>query len=124
MQRVICLAVLAGAVLGLQVDAFGSGSVSPGNSKVSARGAYTQGKALVFRELACRRCPLQRGELDRARARSLKASLEAAFEKDKPGTPDDDHIKVLCAGEVQSATECAARIQYVLAYLDRRYRLR
>lgn len=124
MKRSICLAVLAVAMLGLQSEVLASGSVGPGNSKVSARGAYTTGKALVFRELVCRDCPLQRRELDRQRARSLKASLEAAFAEEKPGTPDDDHIKVLCTGKVQSARECAARLQYVLAYLDRRYRLR
>lgn len=124
MKRSICLAVLAAAVLGLQSDVFASGSVGPGNSKVSARGAYTMGKALVFRELVCRDCPIRRGDLDRQRARSLKASLEAAFEDEKPGTADDDHIKVLCTGKVQSARECSARLQYVLAYLDRRYRLR
>lgn len=124
MKRSICLAVLAAAVLGLQSDVLASGSVGPGSSKVSARGAYTAGKALVFRELVCRNCPIQKRELDRERARSLKASLEAAFEDEKPGTADDDHIKVLCTGDVQSARECAARLQYVLAYLDRRYRLR
>lgn len=123
MKRSICLAVLAVAVLGLRSEILASGSVGPGNSKVSARGAYTTGKALVFRELVCRDCPLQRRELNRQRARSLKASLEAAFADEKPGTPDDDHIKVLCTGNVQSARECAARLQYVLAYLDRRYRL-
>lgn len=123
MQRTICLVVLVGAVLGLQSDAFASGSVGPGNSKLSARGAYTTGKALVFRELVCRTCPIQKRELDRTRARSLKASLEAAFEDEKPGTPDDDNINVLCTGKVQSARECAARIQFVLAYLDKRYRL-
>lgn len=123
MKRSICVAVLAAAVLGLQSEVLASGSVGPGNSKVSARGVYTTGKALVFRELVCRNCPLQRRELDRQRARSLKASLEAAFADEKPGTADDDHIKVLCTGKVQSARECAARLQYVLAYLDRRYRL-
>lgn len=124
MKRSICLAVLAVAMLGLQSEVLASGSVGPGNSKVSARGAYTAGKALVFRELVCRDCPLERRELNRDRARSLKASLEAAFADEKPGTPDDDHIKVLCTGKVQSARECAARLQYVVAYLDRRYRLR
>lgn len=124
MKRSICLAVLAAAALGLHSDVFASGSVGPGNSNVSARGAYTAGKALVFRELVCRGCPIERRDLNRDRARSLKASLEAAFADEKPGTPDDDHIKVLCAGKVQSARECAARLQYVLAYLDRRYRLR
>ena len=124
MKRSICLAVLAAAALGLPSDVLASGSVGPGNSNVSARGAYTTGKALVFRELVCRGCPIQRRELNRDRARSLKASLEAAFADEKPGTPDDDHIKVLCAGKVQSARECAARLEYVLAYLDRRYRLR
>lgn len=123
MKRSICLGVLVAAVLGLQSEVLASGSVGPGNSNVSARGAYTTGKALVFRELACRDCPLERRELNRQRARSLKASLEAAFAEEKPGTPDDDHIKVLCTGKVQSARECAARLQYVLAYLDRRYRL-
>ena len=124
MKRTICLAVLVVAVLGLPSDVLASGSVGPGNSNVSARGAYTTGKALVFRELVCRGCPIQRRELNRDRARSLKASLEAAFADEKPGTPDDDHIKVLCTGEVRSASECAARLEYVVAYLDRRYRLR
>lgn len=124
MKRSICLAALAAVALGLQSGVLASGSVGPGNSNVSARGAYTTGKALVFRELVCRDCPLQKRELNRDRARSLKASLEAAFADEKPGTPDDDHIRVLCAGQMQSATECAARLDYVLAYLDRRYRLR
>ncbi len=123
MKRSICLVVVVGVVLGLQSDAFASGSAGPGNSKLSARGAYTTGKALVFRQLACRTCPIPKRELDRTRARSLKTSLEAAFEDEKPGTPDDDNIKVLCTGKVQSASECAARMQFVLAYLDKRYRL-
>ena len=124
MKRSICLVVLIGACFWLvQSNAFASGSAGPGSGKGSARGAYTMGKALTHRELVCSACPIERSELNRTRAQSLKASLEAAFERDKPGTPDDEHIKVLCTGKVQDARACAERMQLVLAYLDRRYRL-
>ena len=63
-----CLSLLAPLALG-------SGSAGPGNSKVNARGAYTVGKALVFRELVCARCPTQRSDFGRDRARALKETL-------------------------------------------------
>ena len=77
------------------------------------RDAYTQGKALTYQKLVCASCPIQKGELNRERAISLKDSLEARDEADKPGTPDDDHIKVLGRDEQEM-------VHY---FLTRRYRL-
>ena len=75
--------------------------------------AYTQGKALTYQKLVCDSCPVQKGALDRERALSLKDSLEARDEADKPGTPDDDHIKVLDRDEQEM-------VHY---FLTRRFRL-
>lgn len=76
---------------------------------------------MLFRELVCRRkCPIERRGFNRDRARRLKASLDAAFAEDKPGTDDDEHIKVLFTG---TEDETAAKIAAVNVYLERRYRL-
>ena len=58
-------------------------------------------------------CPIERGALDRARAQSLKDSLEARDEAEKPGTPDDQHIAVLEREEQE----------VVHYFLTRRYKL-
>ena len=103
--------------------AFTSGSLSAG-SGASPRDAYAQGKALTFKKLVCAFCPIQRGELDRARAQSLKNSLEARDKDTKPGTPDDEHIQVLCPGS--RGVECADKPDeqgLVHYYLTRRFRL-
>ncbi len=104
--------------------AFTSGSLSAG-SGASPRDAYTQGKVLTFKKLVCASCPIQRGELDRARAQSLKNSIEAREEETKPGTPDDEHIQVLCPGSrgVACTNEKVDEQGLVHYYLTRRYRL-
>lgn len=96
----------------IQSSAFASGSIRPGGS-ISPRDAYTQGKALTFQKLVCATCPIPKGALDRERAISLKNSLEARDEAVKPGTSDDEHIKVLDRDEQEM-------VHY---YLKRRYKL-
>lgn len=105
---------VAGAVVValLQSSALASGSIAAGGA-ISPRDAYTQGKALTFQKLVCASCPIQKGGLNRERALSLKNSLEARDEADKPGTPDDDHIKVLGRDEQEM-------VHY---FLTRRYKL-
>lgn len=71
-----------------------SGTIKPGGA-VNPRDAYVQGKALTYQKLVCEGCPIPRNGLNKDRASSLKNSLEARDEVDKPGTPDDEHIKVL-----------------------------
>jgi len=118
--------VLGGALLGclfLQPAVEASGSISAGKG-ISPRDAYTPGKALTFQKLVCDSCPLQQGDLDRDRAMSLKNSLEARDEADKPGTEDDSNIGVLCPGS--DAGSCADRPdeqELVHYYLTRRYKL-
>ena len=88
--------------------------------KLSPRAAYAQGKALTFKELVCDGCPLQKNELDADRARSLAASLEAAYDGEKAGTPDDDAVQALCGEGVE---DCKLRMETVHYFLSRRYRL-
>ncbi|MCY3818263.1 MAG: hypothetical protein OXH52_02705 [Gammaproteobacteria bacterium] len=123
MPRPIHIGILlvTGIALVSSIPASASGSVAPGGGKINTRAAYALGKSITFRELACRRtCPITRRELDRSRARSLKDSLESAFDENKASTPDDEHIKVLCNGQ---AEQCAAKLELVNYYLTRRYRL-
>ena len=89
-----------------------SGSIKPGGA-ISPRDAYVQGKALTHKKLVCASCPITNSELDRDRAISLKNSLEARDEATKPGTPDDEHIKVLERDEQEM-------VHY---YLTRRFKL-
>lgn len=107
----MCLIVGIVALL-LQTSVYASGSITAGGS-ISPRDAYTQGKALTFQKLVCASCPLSKGELNRERAVSLKNSLEARDESVKPGTSDDEHIKVLERDEQE----------LVHYYLKRRYKL-
>ena len=109
-----CLSLLPSAALA-------SGSAGPGNSKVNARGAYTVGKALVFRELVCARCPTQRSDFGPERARELKATLLASLDAGVGVRVGD--VRALCAGAAEPADRCATRIKFVVTYLDRRYRL-
>ena len=98
-----------------------SGSAGPGAKSVRSGGIYSLGKSVLFRELVCRRkCPIERRGFNRARARTLKASLDAAFAEDKPGTDDDEHIRVLFTG---TDVENTAKVAAVRVYLERRYRL-
>lgn len=99
-----------------------SGSISAGRG-VSPRAAYAQGKALTFDKLVCGSCPIKRDELDKARAQSLKNSLEARDEAEKPGTPDDQHINVLCPGAGAGCSDGVDEQELVHYYLTRRYKL-
>ncbi len=120
MKRCVFLGVLLAAGVGLfQVSVSASGSIGPGPGKVSPRAAYSQGKALTFRELVCDSCPLQKGDLDQDRARSLTASLEAAYEGNEAGSPDDAAVQVLCTG----ADDCNLKMELVHYFLTRRYKL-
>lgn len=96
----------------LQASALASGSIRTGGA-ISPRDAYTHGKTLTFQKLVCASCPIQRQALNRERAASLKASLEARDEASKPGTADDGHILLLERREQEM-------VHY---YLTRRYRL-
>ena len=104
--------VAAAAVVLLQSSALASGSITAGGA-ISPRDAYVQGKALTFKKLVCSGCPIAKGALDRERAQSLKNSLEARDEAEKPGTPDDQHIAVLERDEQE----------VVHYFLTRRYKL-
>ena len=105
-------AVVVAAAALLQSSVLASGSITAGGA-ISPRDAYVQGKALTFKKLVCATCPIERGALDRARAQSLKESLEARDEAVKPGTPDDQHIAVLERDEQE----------VVHYFLTRRYKL-
>lgn len=111
-QSIYLSTVAALCALVLSASAWASGSIKAG-SGIGPRQAYTQGKALTFKKLVCSSCPIQKGELDRMRAMSLKASLEARDEADKPGTDDDEHILLLGREEQEM-------VHY---YLTRRYKL-
>ena len=99
-----------------------SGSISAGRG-ISPRAAYSQGKALTFSKLVCNSCPIKRNELDKGRAQSLKNSLEARDEAEKPGTPDDEYINVLCPGATTGCSEGVDEQELVHYYLTRRYKL-
>ncbi len=118
------IGVVALVVLGAlwQVSASASGSISIGGG-ISPRDAYTQGKQLTFKKLVCSSCPIQRSELDQTRAQSLKNSLEARDAETKPGTPDDEHIQVLCPGSQGADCDSVDEQELVHYYLTRRYKL-
>lgn len=111
-QRTLMCLVTGIAALLFQTSLIASGSITAGGS-ISPRDAYTQGKAVTFQKLVCASCPISKNELNRERAMSLKDSLEARDESVKPGTPDDEHIKVLDRNEQEM-------VHY---YLKRRYKL-
>ena len=123
MARAFLLGVFLGMLFcfAFPPSAFASGSAAPGMSRVGLGGVYSLGKSILFRELVCRRdCPIPRRGFNRERARTLKASLDAAFSEHKPGTPDDEHIKVLLGG---TDAENSAKVAAILVYIERRYRL-
>ncbi len=100
-----------------------SGTIAAGKG-INPRDAYTMGKALTFQKLVCPSCPLEKRDLDRDRALSLKNSLEAREEAEKPGTADDEHINVLCPGA--GVAQCEGKPdeqELVHFYLTRRYKL-
>lgn len=112
MKRTVGAVALALAGILVPAAAFASGTIAAGKG-VNPKDAYTKGKALTFQKLVCSSCPLRKGDLDRDRAMSLKNSLEARDEAEKPGTPDDEHIGVLERDEQE----------FVHFYLMRRYKL-
>lgn len=117
----ILMLVMLGSLM--PAAALASGSISAGRG-INPRNAYTQGKAITFKKLVCASCPLQKGDLNRERAQSLKDSLEARDEAQKPGTQDDEHIKVLCPDS--GSAECDGKSdeqELVHYYLTRRYKL-
>ena len=106
-----------------QAAVYASGSISAGKG-INPRDAYTMGKALTFQKLVCPSCPLEKRDLDRDRALSLKNSLEARDEAEKPGTADDEHIDVLCPGAGDPHCEGKPDEQELVHfYLTRRYKL-
>lgn len=93
-QTTLWLTVIAMVALVQSSAVLASGAIKPGGA-VNPRDAYVQGKSLTYEKLVCDACPIPRSGLNKDRAMSLKNSLEARDESSKPGTPDDEHIKVL-----------------------------
>ena len=93
------------------------GSIGAGAGKVSPRAAYSQGKALTFDALVCNGCPVQR--LDRNRAESLRADLEAAHSAGDATA----EVTALCGGAAVQGDECTLRMELVYYFLTRRYKL-
>jgi len=123
MKRLLGMCALVAAAGLLPALASASGSIGAGGG-IGPRNAYAQGKALTFQKLVCADCPVQPSELDRARAQSLKDSLEARNAEAKPGTPDDENIQVLCPGSRGGDCAGAADEQELVHYfLSRRFKL-
>lgn len=123
MKKIASLLVLISIGALTSPPALSSGSILAGKG-INPRDAYTRGKALTFQKLVCADCPLQSGNLDRTRAESLKASLEARDALEKPGTRDDEYILVLCPGN--RGTDCDSEVdeqELVHYYLTRRFKL-
>jgi hypothetical protein len=119
------LFVASVGLLSIHLPALASGSIGVGGGKTSPKKAYTQGKVLLFKKLVCSQCPIQKSELNRTRAISLAKSLEARDKANKPGTPDDENIKVLCPGErAGNCTDKSDEQELVHYYLTRRYKLK
>ena len=100
-----------------------SGSIGTGAGKVSPRAAYSQGKALTFNQMVCNDCPLQKSDLDRERAASLTASLQAVYEGGQAAADDAQAVQALCDGATADDEECALRMELVHYFLSRRYKL-
>lgn len=121
MKTSLCLGILLAVAVGAApLDAAASGSVGPGGVKAAARADYAKGKAIVFRELVCRTCPIQRREFNRTRAQSLMNSLRAVAES-PIGLQVEGAIQTLCNGGMSG---CAAKLKLVQVYLQRRYRFK
>lgn len=122
--RCIQLGVLLAAGLWLiPGSADASGSIGTGAGKVSPRAAYSQGKALTFNELVCDDCPIQKGDLNRERAESLTASLQAVYEGGQADAGDGDAVRALCGGATVEDEDCALKMELVHYFLSRRYKL-
>ena len=125
MSRFIHCGVLLAAGMWLMSDSAGaSGSIGTGAGKVSPRAAYSQGKALTFNQMVCNDCPLQKSDLDRERAASLTASLQAVYEGGQAAAGDAEAVRALCGGGATADDEeCALRMELVHYFLSRRYKL-
>ncbi len=124
MIRLFRLGVLALAVAGTAFQASASGSAGPGGASPGVRGDYSVGKSLLFRTMVCRTCPIKPPQFDRTSAQSLKVRLETTLDQLAATALDDDPIDALCTASERDSAECAERLRVVLAYLDRRFRLR
>lgn len=111
--------LLVGGIGLLQVSGEASGSIGPGAGKISPRAAYSQGKALTFDVLVCDGCPVQRSELDRDRAETLRADLEAAHSAGDATA----EVTALCGGAAVQGDECTLKLELVHYFLSRRYKL-
>ena len=119
MTRSVRIALALAAALGLaQLPASASGSVGPGGVKATTSANYSRGKAITFRNLVCRKCPIQKRDFNRERARAVKESVDAALTGRTSGSGTDD-IKALCA----DPEGCADRLKAVQYFLQRRYKL-
>ena len=122
MKRLLCAGALLAAGLWLAAGSVeASGSIGTGAGKVSPRAAYSQGKALTFDTMVCSDCPLQ--ELDRERAQSLTASLQAVYEGGQAAAADSAAVGALCGGAAASDADCQLKMELVHYFLSRRYRL-
>ena len=120
MARSVYFGLLLVAAMALaQLPASASGSVGPGGVKAAASAGYSRGKAITFRELVCRNCPIGKRDFNRERARSVKESIDAAL-AGRSGGAETDNIKALCAGDAES---CAGKLEAVQYFLQRRYKL-
>lgn len=135
MIQLIRIAVVAAFSLAATC-ASSSGSVGPVGVKPAVRADYSRGKAIVFRALVCRTCPIRKRAFNRMRAQELAQTLNAALEAN-PGRPVADNVRRICqtpeaaatrrrgkrAGAPATRADCAERIRLAKAYLDRRFRL-
>lgn len=118
MKRPLVTCILfAGGLLLLHAAVEASGSIGAGAGKVSPRAAYSQGKALTFDALVCDGCPVRR--LDRGRAESLRAGLEAAHAAGDATA----EVTALCGGAAVQGGECTLKLELVHYFLTRRYKL-
>ena len=123
MIRSICLFVVVAVFFGFTAPAIApSGSIGTGPGQISPRKAYAQGKSLTFKVLACKGCPIEKSELDRDRAISLAASLEAVYAEEETGSPYDEAVKGLCGPDTEE-DDCGIRMEVVHYFLTRRYKL-
>jgi len=121
MIRIISLLTLTLVLFGFSPSVIApSGSIGTGPGQISPRKAYAQGKSLTFKVLACKGCPIQKSEINRERAMSLAASLEAVYAEEETGSSDDEVVMSLCGPEVE---DCGIRLEVVHYFLTRRYRL-
>lgn len=98
MKYFTVLALIAAAMLFVQVPAFASGSASAGDG-ASPRSDYAKGKAITFSKLVCDTCAMQKADLNGESAMTLRDSL----------------------GEMEDLS--AEEKELVSEYLTRRYKL-